>query len=151
MTTPKRPTRTARETWEALEKQSREDEIDRFLALTPAQVDARLRAAGQDPAAVRAEGEALAKQLRADRERLAWQAKAASGLAREQARVEARSGKYADFSRVELLAHIAVARKNPRLAQPVAVMFRNRKPEEASEAELRDLLEEIEALADRSE
>jgi hypothetical protein len=45
----------------------------------------------------------------------------------------------------------AAARTNPRLAQPVAVMFRNRKAEEASDEELRAILEEIDALAEDSE
>jgi hypothetical protein len=140
--------RTPQETWEAIEKQVREDEIDRFLAKSPAEVDASLRAAGHDPAAVRAEGAALAKKLLADRERLAWQVEAAEGLAREQARFDQRAPKHAGLSRMQLLERIAVARENPRLAQPVAVMFRNRKTEEASEDELRAILEEIEAIAE---
>jgi hypothetical protein len=59
------PKRTPRETWEAIEQQARDAEIERFLAKTPAEVDASLRAAGFDPAEVRAEGEALARRLRA--------------------------------------------------------------------------------------
>ncbi len=140
--------RTPREVWSAIEKQAREAEIEAFLALTPAQVDARLRAAGEDPVAVRAEGALLAKKRAADRDRLAWQVEAAEALARERARIEARAGRYAGLSRAELETRIATARKDPRLAQPVAVLFRNRKPEKASEEELRAILEEIEALAE---
>jgi hypothetical protein len=46
---------------------------------------------------------------------------------------------------------LAAARKDPRLTQPVAVMFRNRKTEEASEEELRAILEEIDALGEKDE
>jgi hypothetical protein len=60
MTTPKR---TPRQTWEALEQQERDDEIDRFLAMSREEVDARLRAKGYDPDSVRKEGEALGKRL----------------------------------------------------------------------------------------
>ena len=143
--------RTPKETWDAIRRQAESDEIDRFLAKSRAEVDASLRAKGHDPAAVRAEGEALAKKLGADRERLAWQVEAAQGLAKEQVRFEARVPKYAGLSRAQLLGRLAAARTNPRLAQPVAVMFRNRKPEEASEEELRAILEEIDALAEDSE
>ncbi len=152
MTTPKpSPKLTPAQVWERIEKQTREDEIERFLAKTPAEVDAGLREAGLDPVAVRAEGAALGEKLRADRDRLAWQIEAAEGLAREQARADARPPKYADLPRAELLARITVARNNPRFAQPAAVMFRNRKTEEASEDELRAMLEEIEDLAERED
>jgi len=60
--------RTPRELWDALERAAREDEIDRFLAMPEAEVDARLRAKGYDPAAVRAEGVAFAKALAAKRD-----------------------------------------------------------------------------------
>jgi hypothetical protein len=141
--------RSPAEAWSALEKQAREDEIERFLALPSSEVDARLRAAGHDPAAVRAEGVALAKTLSAARERLAWQAAAAAGLAEAQARFAARTAqtrKYAGLSRGELEKLVTAAQRSPRFAQPVAVMFRNRKTEEASEEELRAILEEIDAL-----
>jgi hypothetical protein len=143
--------RSPRETWEAIEKQAREAEIDAFLALKTEEVEARLRAAGEDPDALRAEGAALAKRLSADRARLAWQVVAAEGLAREQAKIDAQAGRFAHLSRADLEARLTAARKSPRLQQPVAVMFRNRKPEEASDDELRAILEEIEALAERED
>lgn len=146
-----KPKRTPAETWKAIERQAEDDEIARFLAKSPAEVDASLRAAGHDPAAVRAEGKALAAQLLADRDRLAWQVEAAEGLAREQARMDARTSRHATLSRAELLAKIAVARRDPRLVQRVAVMFRNRSEEEASEDELRAILQEIEALAEKDD
>jgi hypothetical protein len=58
------PKRTPLETWEALERQAREAEIDRFLAKTDAEVEASLRAAGHDPAALRREGAALGETLK---------------------------------------------------------------------------------------
>ena len=142
--------RTQAEAWDAVRRQAERDEIDRFLRKTPAEVDASLRANGHDPAAVRAEGEAFVKKLRADRDRLAWQVEAAEGLAKEQARFEARVPKYAGLSRAQLVERLSAARTSPRFAQPVAVMFRNRKPEEATEEELRAILEEIDALGEEN-
>jgi len=153
----KRP-RTPGETWDAIRRQAESDEIDRFLAKSRAEVDASLRARGHDPAAVRAEGEAFVKKLRADRDaRPAWQTEAAEGLAKAQARFEARGPKYAGLSRAELVARISAVRTSARFAEPneaarqgsrLAVMFRNRKAEEATEEELRGILEEIDALGE---
>jgi hypothetical protein len=143
--------RTPRETWKAIEALARQDEIDRFVALPSAEVDARLRAAGHDPTAIRAEGALLAKKLGADRDRLAWQVAAAEGLARAQADFARTTGKYASLSRDELRARVMAVSKDARFAQPVSVAFRNRKAEEASEDELRAILEEIDALADGDE
>lgn len=143
--------RTPKETWDAVRRQAERDEIDCFLQKTPAEVDASLRAHGHDPAAVRAEGEAFVKKIQADQDRLAWQKQAAEGLAREQARLAARPPSYAGLPRRELLELVAAARANPRFAQPVVVLFRNRKAEEASEEELRAILEEIDALAETNE
>ena len=151
--------RTPKETWDAIRRQAESDEIDRFLKKSSAEVDASLRANGHDPAAVRAEGEAFVKKLRAERgelpgpvpDRLAWQVEAAEGLAKEQARFEARVPKYAGLSRAQLVERLSAVRAGPRFAQPVAVMFRNRKPEEATEEELRAILEEIDALGEENE
>ncbi len=143
--------RTPKETWDAIERQREQEEIERFLQKTPAEVDASLRAHGHDPAAVRAEGEAFVKKIQRDRDRLAWQVEAAQGLAKHQARFEARAPKYQGLSHAELLARLAAARTSPRLTQPVAVLFRNRKPEEANDEELRAILEEIDALAEDNE
>lgn len=147
MTTPKR---TPAETWAALEKQAREDRISRFLAKPASAVNASLRASGLDPAAVRAEGTALAKKLMANRDRLAWQVTAAEGLARDQARFAARTPKYASLSRADLEARVVVAKRDPRFAQPAAVMFRNKSASEATDEELRAILEELDALAEGS-
>ena len=139
--------RTPKDTWDAIRRQAERAEIERFLKKTPAEVDASLRAHGHDPAAVRAEGEAFVKKIQAQQDRLAWQKEAAEGLAKEQARLAARPPKYAGVPHKKLLELVAAARANPRFAQPVVVLFRNRKAEEASEEELRAILEEIDALS----
>jgi hypothetical protein len=139
--------RTPEEVWKAITRQAEEDEIDRFLAMSDEEVDAELRAHGGDPAEIRRAGAKLAEKLAADRDRLAWQYEAAAGLAREQAKLEARPKKYDGVPRAKLEELLAAARKSPRFPQPIAVMFRNRKPEEASDDELRALLEEIDDLA----
>jgi hypothetical protein len=144
--------RTPRETWKAIEAQAREAEIDHFLALPAAEIDARLRAAGHDPAAIRREGTLLAKKLGADRDRLAWQVAAAEGLARAQADFErAKTGKYASLSGEPLRARVMAMSKDARFTQPVSVLFRNRTSEEASDEELRAILEELDALAEGDE
>jgi hypothetical protein len=144
-------TRKPEETWDAIRRQAERAEIERFLKKTPAEVDASLRARGYDPAAVRAEGEAFAKNIQAQQDRLAWQKEAAEGLAKEQARLAARPPKYAGVPHKKLVELVAAARTNPRFGQPVAVLFRNRKAEEASEEELRAILEEIDALTESDE
>ncbi len=143
--------RTPEEVWKAIVKGAEDDEIDRVLAMSDQEVDAELRAHGGDPEKIRREGAALAAKLGADADRLAWQFEAAEALAREQARLAARPKKYDAVPRAELEMLLAAARTSPRFAQPVAVMFRNRKTEEASDDELRALLEEIDDLADGNE
>jgi hypothetical protein len=146
MTTKKR---TPKETWDAIVKGAEDDEIERALAESPEEVDQGLREAGLDPATVRSDGAALAKKLMADRERLAWQVEAALGEARDLARAKGREGRYAKLDRAELLTRLTASKKDPRLAQPVAFMFRNHAPEQATEAQLREMLEAVDALAER--
>jgi hypothetical protein len=143
--------RTARETWKAIEAQARQDEIDRFLALPAAAVDARLRAAGHDPAAIRAEGALLAKKLGAEQDRLARQVMAAEAIAPMRAGFDRAKSKYASLSGDELRARIKAARNDPRFDQPVSVLFRGRKQEEATDEELRMILAAIDALAERGQ
>jgi hypothetical protein len=54
---------TADEAWDALATMGADDEVDRVLGLSDAQLDAELKEAGADPAAVRARGEALGREL----------------------------------------------------------------------------------------
>ena len=97
------------------------------------------------------EGAALAKRLMAERARLSWQIEAAEGQAKVQARASVIAGRYASLGRAELLARLASARTDPRFAQPVSFMFRNHAPDEATEEQLRGMLEDLDALAERAE
>jgi hypothetical protein len=145
--------RTPEEQWKALEAQAHEDEMDRILALSEADLDRELADAGLDPAAVGDDAAALAERMLRRREGQEWQAEAARKLARVQARFDAKAGAPRErLPRPELLARIERARAaGAAHGGRVSVMFRNRKPEEASDDELAELLEEIEALGDLDE
>jgi hypothetical protein len=148
---PKRPRtpRTPQETLRAIAENAAADEMDRIVALSPAELDAELAAAGFDPDEVGAQGVADAEALLARREEQAWQAAAQEKLARVQAAFAAKAARPREkLPRAELLARIGRARVDPRLTQPVAVMFRNKRTEEASDEELEELLTELEALAE---
>jgi hypothetical protein len=140
--------RTAKETWDAIIRDAEKAEIDEALAETPEQVDEGLRRAGMDPAKVREKGKNLAARLLEERERLSWMVDAARARAREEARAKGREGRYAGLSRPELLARLAATKNDPRLTKPVAFMFRNHAPETATEAQLRGMLEDLDALAE---
>ena len=139
--------RTPEEVWKAIEAMGAEDDMERILAMDDEALDRELREDGFDPEEVRARGAALAKELLARRDRLRWQAGAQDALDEVRARFERRAPRTERLPRTELLARIAQARTNPKLAQPVAVMFRNRSADEASDEELEAILDEIEALA----
>jgi hypothetical protein len=134
--------------WDAITRAAEDAEIARALAEPAEEVDAGLRAHGLDPARVRADGAALGARLLADRERLAWQVEAAEALAKDEARTSPARGRYAALDHDALLARLALAKSNPRLSAPVAFMFRNHTPEEATDEELRGMLEDLDALAD---
>jgi hypothetical protein len=55
--------RTPEEAWKALETMSVDDEVDRALGLSDAELDAELAAGGLDPKRVRERGNALGEQL----------------------------------------------------------------------------------------
>lgn len=139
--------RTPEAVWQTLEARAAEDELARVDDLTGEELDRELLGAGLDAGRLGTDGAALAAQLLARRDRLSWQAEAQARLDHVRATV-ARRDPRARRSRPELLAGIAAARSSPHLAQPVAVMFRNRSAEEASDEELEALLEELEALAE---
>ena len=138
--------RTPEEIATAIETMGEDDELDRLLAMDDDALDRELREGGFDPEAIRARGAALGGELVARRARLAWQAGAQDALDRVRARFDRRPPRTERLPRTELLARIAHARTDPRLAQPVAVMFRNRSADEASDEELEAILDEIEAL-----
>jgi hypothetical protein len=119
-------------------------ERDPLRAETPAElVDEELRAAGGDPAKIRAEGAAFAaKLLEARRKELAARAKKDLERRREAA---ARAPRIPRGSREDLLAMLAAVQNHPRYAGRVSAMFRKRSLSEATDEELAVLLEEIEA------
>ncbi len=143
--------RNARQEWDAIEKLAVEDEMDRILALSDAELDRELVDAGFDPKVEAEKGAAMAADLVAHRHEQAWQAEAEAKLARVQSRFAARGSRGEKLTRAELEGRIAMARTDPRLAQPVSVMFRNRPAEKATDEELEAMLEEIEALAEHEE
>ena len=58
--------------WKAIKEAEIQDDVDEVLAMSDAELDAFISAHGGDPAKLRADGEALAKELDARRDRLAW-------------------------------------------------------------------------------
>jgi hypothetical protein len=54
--------------------------------------------------------------------------------------------RFTDLPREELLARIHAARADARFSAPVVTAFRKRREEEATDEELRAVLEEIEVL-----
>jgi hypothetical protein len=141
VTKKKKEQRTDAETWDAIQA---EMELDRIKSLTPEEVNAEIRAAGGDPEAIGQRGAELAKKLLAERG-MDWKARAAARRAETEKRAGAMPS-FAAMPRTELLARIAAARSDKRFSAPVVAAFRKRREEEASDDELRALLEEIELL-----
>jgi hypothetical protein len=111
-------------------------------AYTQEEVAEAIKAAGGDPAALGQRGAELAKQLLKER-RLSWRRPARQRL--EEAQSVSVEVNLATLSRGELLEAIEEARKEPSLGGLVGA-FRKRKPEQASEEELRALLSEMRTL-----
>jgi hypothetical protein len=144
--------RTPEETLRAIEEQAAHDELERAMAMPAAEVDRELREAGFDPDGVAARGTALVERLLARRKEQAWQSGAQEKLARVRADLHARKAARGErLPRTELLERLERARADARLTQPVAVMFRNKRAEEATDEELEEMIEEIEALAARGQ
>ncbi|HEY2514620.1 MAG TPA: hypothetical protein VGI39_27335 [Polyangiaceae bacterium] len=143
--------RTPEETLRAIDAQAAHDEMKRVLALSPAEVEAELRAAGFDVEAMAVETTAQVERLRARRSEQAWQAAAHEKMMRARSDLARRGAGRESLPRAELLARIERARTDARLAGPAAVLFRNKTEQEATDEELADLLEELETLAERAE
>ena len=134
--------------WKAIQDSQVQDDVEEILAMSDAELDAHLRANGADPAKIRAAGEALAKDLDARTDRLAWHGDMERKLAEVRAAATAlRSAPRAALSRHDLLARIDLARKDPRFDAPVAALFRSKTPEASTDEELQALLDQIELLA----
>lgn len=108
------------------------------------QVDEDLRGAGLDPDQVGKRGAELASQLLKKR-RLAWQDKARMTLERRSTNTRL-SHRREPLSRAAMLQQLNMLRSNPELGAPVATAFRNRKPSDASDEDLRSILEDVELL-----
>lgn len=134
--------RTDAELWEALGDLS----VD-FLAsdLPEAVVDAELRELGLEPGVLRQDGARLCAEYQEEK-RLAWRKTATKRKEDLAARAARAAATWVGETKDELLARLEALRLDPVLGEPVRVAFRKRRPEESSEAELRMLLEDVEAL-----
>jgi hypothetical protein len=134
--------------WKSLQDAELHDDVDEILAMSDAELDAHITAQGGDPAAIRARGEALARELDARRDRLAWHGDMEKKVEGVRATAAAlRSAPREKLSRAELEARIASARTDARFAAPVAALFRAKTPEASTDEELQALLDQIELLA----
>jgi hypothetical protein len=127
----------------ALREQEALDDLDEIEAMSPEELDRYIAANGGDPEAIRARGKAHAEAMLAQRaanqgtlERLeAFRAQAAAQ----------RSGP--PLPRAALLARLEAARRDPRFAAPVAMLFQKKTAEACTDAELQTLVDSIELLA----
>jgi hypothetical protein len=134
--------------WRSIQDSEIQDDVDEVLAMSDADLDAYLAKHGADPATIRADGEALAKDLQARHDRLAWHGEMEKKLERVRADDAARRAAPREkVSRPELLARIERARTDARFAAPVAALFRSKTPDASTDDELQALLDQIELLA----
>ncbi|MGO9000285.1 MAG: hypothetical protein ACLQVI_43720 [Polyangiaceae bacterium] len=134
--------------WKAIKEAEIQDDVDEVLAMSDAELDAFISAHGGDPAKLRADGEALAKELDARRDRLAWHDEMDKKLGDFRATAaELRAAPREKLSRDELMSRIQRARTDSRFAAPVAALFRKKTPEASTDEELQALLDQIELLA----
>jgi hypothetical protein len=122
-----------------------DDDLAEVAAMTPAALDASIRAAGGDPEAIGARGARLAEELLARRKRLRWQAKARGDMTSALAKMS-EAQRTPKLPRKELLDRIEAARADGRFRAPIAAAFRKRTAEESTDLELQGLLDEIEML-----
>ena len=143
-----KPKQSAGKLWKSIQSSEAQDDVDEVLAMSDAELDAFLVAHGGDPAKIRAEGEALAQELDARRDRLRWHDAMDAKLAKVRAAAEAkRTAPRETLTRAELFARIEKARVDPRFTAPVAALFRDTTPEASTDDELQALLDQIELLA----
>ncbi len=143
-----RPKQNPATLWKAIQDSELQDDVDEILAMSDAELDAYLTAHGGDPAKLRADGEALAKELDARHDRLAWHGEMDKKLDDFRAVVATtRAAPRPKLSRDELLARLKSARADARFAAPVAALFRDKTPEASTDEELLALLDQIELLA----
>jgi hypothetical protein len=134
--------------WKALKEAEIKDDVDEILAMSDAELDGYIVANGGDPAKIGAAGEALARELDASVDRLAWHDDMEKKLSAFRATAAAkRAAPREKLSRTELFARIERARMDPRFTAPVAALFRSKTPEASTDEELQALLDQIELLA----
>lgn len=110
------------------------------------EVDQDLRDAGGNPEEIGKQGAALVRELLEAR-RLNWQTQARAKQAALAARLaERHAAPRPRRSRDEMLAAINAHRTDPAMGAAVSVSFRKRKPEESTDDELAELLDELELL-----
>ena len=138
----KNPKSPAAEKWALLEKALDAAAEHRALTASREEIDADLRAAGLDPEKIGNQGAALAARIFDEQDRAEKKRAAAESHA-----VEAARGKYVGWSRGDLLAELTALKTMGRLGAQPTFMFRNRPVEEASDDELRSMLEDLDILA----
>ncbi|MFI5300488.1 MAG: hypothetical protein ACHREM_20570 [Polyangiales bacterium] len=134
----------------AIQRAAIDDELDEILAMPDDALDRSIAESGGDPAQIRSGGAKLARELFDRRTRLAWHAATEHRIEAFRAKAEAARQKE-PLPRWELLARLEFARRDPRLATPVAMMFQKKSAEAATDEELQAMLDEIELLADGDE
>jgi hypothetical protein len=140
--------RTPAQLWKAIQDSQLQDDVDEILAMSDAELDAHLIAQGADPAKIGADGEALAKELAARRDRLAWHGDMEKKVEDFRAAATAkRTAPREKLSREELWKRVESARNDPRFAAPVTALFRSKSIEASTDEELQALLDQIELLA----
>ncbi len=144
MTTQRKP--SAAKEWKAIENGSEsEAEMDRILGLSDDALSAELTAAGFDVPALDATNAAFIEGLKQSRD---MHGDAADRLRRARARLASRHARRDKLDRATLLSRIETARNDPRFSAPAAILFRNRETREATDEELSQFLDTLEALAD---
>jgi len=134
--------------WKSIQESEIQADVDEILAMSDAELDAYLTAHGGDPEEIRAAGEALAKELDARADRLAWHGEMDKKLDDFRSVAAAvRAAPRLKLSRRELLDRLALSRTDARFAAPVAALFRDKTPEASTDEELQALLDQIELLA----
>lgn len=108
--------------------------------------DQDLRDAGGDPAAIGKRGAALVQAL-LEKRRLAWQDAARSKQETFRSRAAERGAAARPRrTREAKLSSINAYRADPAMGNAVTVSFRKRKPEESTDEELDEMLDELELL-----
>ena len=141
MTTEKRSTE---EGWLALER-SLDEDLLRPDAYSDEEISAHIKALGGDPVTIGQRGAELAQRL-LDSRRLAWMPAARKQREFMEQITRARTSRAQRRSRPELEEALVAARADSELYPRIEGFWRKRRPEESTDEELAELVEEIESL-----